>query len=95
MSSVDIKSEDDLLISGNKPAQRSFYSKITEDGWALWIGGLLTGAVLLLAFLARDFKFTPPLYQWSVANELGGKIFTNKNLLLFAGIGFVWHAHDG
>lgn len=88
MSSV-IESEKDVLIKDH-PAKKPLYSGISEDGWALWIGGLLTGAVLLLAFLSRDFKFTPPLYQWSVANELGGKIFTNENLLFFAGIGFVF-----
>jgi len=84
-----ITSENDRLVK-DLPARKRFYSGISEDGWALWIGGLLIAAVLLLAFLSTDFKFASPLYQWSFANELGTKIFTSKNLLFFAGIGFVY-----
>src|SRR6185295_19432042 len=84
-----ITSENDRLVK-DLPTRKPFYSGISEDGWALWIGGLLIAAVLLLAFLSRDFKFASPLYQWSFANELGTKIFTSKNLLFFAGIGFVY-----
>ena len=55
MSSV-IGSEKDVLVKDH-PSKKSFYSRITEDGWALWIGGLLMAAVLLIAFSMTDFKF--------------------------------------
>jgi uncharacterized integral membrane protein (TIGR00698 family) len=90
MSSVNLQSEDDVLISENKPIQRSFYSKITEDGWALWIGGLLIAAVLVVAFFSPDFEFPSPVYQWSEVKGLVTKILTGKNLLLIAGTGFAF-----
>jgi len=90
MSSVNPQSEDDVLISENKPIRGSVYAKISEDGWALWIGGFLMVAVLLIAFLSPDFKFRSPVYQWSDVNDLATKILTGKNLLLIAGTGFAF-----
>jgi hypothetical protein len=39
----------DVLVKDHVP-KKSFYSRITEDGWALWIGGLLITAIVLVAF---------------------------------------------
>src|SRR5258708_4778889 len=93
MSPVNIESEADALIRDNepgKPVKKPFYSEISEDGWALWIGGLLIIIVLLIAMLSTDFKFTSPVFQWSDANSLFAKVLSGKNLLLIAGIGFVF-----
>src|SRR5258705_2565252 len=93
MSPLNVESESDALTGDNepgKPVKKSFYSEISEDGWALWISGLLIAVVLLIAMLSRDFKFTIPVYQWSDANSLFAKVLSGKNLLLFAGIGFVF-----
>lgn len=89
-SSISVESEKDVLIPGSKPGKRSLYSKITEDGWAIWIGGLLIAVVLFIAFLKSHFKFTPPVYQWSDTNDLATKVLTVKNILLIGSIGFVF-----
>jgi hypothetical protein len=63
MCPVNVESESDALTGDNepgKPVKKSFYSEISEDGWALWIGGLLITIVLLIAMLSADFKFTSP-----------------------------------
>ena len=78
----------DVLVKDHVP-KKSFYSRITEDGWALCIGGLLIAIVLVIAFLT-DFKFTSPAYQWSNANDLVTKVLTVKNVSLIAAIGFVF-----
>lgn len=88
MSSVIEPGKD--VLAPDHPEKRSFYSRITEDGWALWIGGLLIAATLLVAFLSTDFKFVAPVYQWSDTNELVTKILTAKNLSVIGGIGFVY-----
>ncbi len=89
-SSISVESEKDVLIPGNKPGKGSLYSKITEDGWAMWIGGLLIAVVLLIAFSKTDLKFNSPVYQWSDINDLVTKILTARNILLIAGIGVVF-----
>src|SRR4030095_4149823 len=88
MSSV-IEPGKDVLVRDH-PERRSFYSRISEDGWALWIGGLLIATVLLVAFLSTDFKFVSPVYQWTDANELVTKILTGKNFSVIGYIGFVF-----
>src|SRR6266508_4200675 len=90
MSSVNIEPEASVLINDRETVKKSFFSKISEDGWALWIGGLLIAATLLIAFLTTDFKFASPVYQWSGTNDLVTKVLSGKNLLLVAGIGFLF-----
>jgi len=88
MSSV-IGSEKDVLVKDH-PSKKSFYLRITEDGWALWIGSLLMAAVLLIAFSMTDFKFASPVYQWTGTDDLVSKVLTGKNILLISGIGLAF-----
>src|SRR4030095_10897693 len=88
MSSV-IEPGKDVLVRDH-PERRFFYSRISEDGWALWIGGLLIAVPLSVAFLSTDFKFVFPVYQWTDTNELVTKILTGKNLSVIGYIGFVF-----
>src|SRR5262245_56595511 len=74
----------------NQPVKKSFFSKISEDGWALWIGGMLIAAVLAIAFINVDFKFGSPVYQWSDINDLSSKVFSGKNLSVILYIGLVF-----
>src|SRR5258705_13245106 len=93
MPSVNIDSEATVLSNDSETStsiKKSVFSKISEDGWALWIGGLLIVLVLLITFLVPDFKFASPAYQWTNTNELVTKVLSGKNLLLVAGIGFVF-----
>ena len=73
------------------PAEKgSFLSRIPEDIWAVWIGGLLTTAILVIAFLSPGFRFTTPLYQWASGNDLLTKVIATSNILLLAIIGLVF-----
>src|SRR6185436_3954726 len=68
----------------------SSLSLISEDIWAVWIGGLLIVAILLIAFISSDLKFSTPAYQWVTAGDLTTKVLTGKNLLLIGFIGIVF-----
>lgn len=73
------------------PATRkTFFSAVTEDWWAVIIGGVIIAAILLFAIASPGFKFTTPVYQWANTNDLTGKVLAISNLLLMAGIGLVF-----
>jgi uncharacterized integral membrane protein (TIGR00698 family) len=93
MSSAKIDTEETILTDNSdagKLAEKSLYAAISEDGWALWIGGFLIAVVLLIAFPSRDFKITTPVYQWSAINDLFAKILSRQNLLTIGAIGLVF-----
>jgi hypothetical protein len=71
--------------------KRSFLSNLSEDIWAVIIGGLLIVIILAGVFFIRDIKFTTPIYQWSNVDELLSKVLTGNNVLLLfiIGIGFL------
>jgi len=79
-------------IESNLPGKdkRFFLSGFSEDIWAVIIGGLLIVAILATILFINDIKFTTPVYQWSNSDELLSKVFTAKNILLLAGIGFIF-----
>ena len=70
--------------------KESFLSRISEDIWAVWIGGLLIAGILVAVFSASGLKFTTPVYQWITGKDLLAKVGAPKNLLLLAIIGFVF-----
>jgi hypothetical protein len=71
-------------------AKNTFFETLTEDWWAVLIGGAIIIAVLGIALTATGFKFTVPVYQWATAAELYAKVLTASNLLLIAGIGVLF-----
>lgn len=74
----------------NKTRKGSFFSELTEDWWAVIIGGLFITGILIIAALSADLKFTLPVYQWANGEELWGKVLAAHNLLLIAGIGLIF-----
>ena len=78
--------EESSYIETNK---RSFLPGISEDGWAVLIGGLLIAIILACVFLL-NIKFITPVYQWENGNDLLSKILTANNLLLLVVIGMVF-----
>ncbi len=85
--SDDSKSVSEVLPPGRKG---SFLSRLSEDIWAVWIGGILIAAVLAVALISSGYKFTTPVYQWANAGDLFTKVFSGTNLLIIAGIGWVF-----
>jgi uncharacterized integral membrane protein (TIGR00698 family) len=73
-----------------KNEKNSFLSLLSEDIWAVWIGGLLIVAILGIAFLSPGLKFTTPVYQWSSVDDLVGKVLSPANLLLLVIIGLAF-----
>jgi uncharacterized integral membrane protein (TIGR00698 family) len=69
--------------------KRSFFSSLSEDIWAVFIGGLLITIILAIGFFS-DIKFTTPVYQWTNSNELLSKVLTGNNLVLLATIGVIF-----
>ncbi|GEO08516.1 YeiH family protein [Segetibacter aerophilus] len=71
----------------NDSRPKTFWSGLTEDWWAVIIGGIIIAAILAFAIASPGFKFTTPVYQWANTNDLVTKVFTINNLLMIAGIG--------
>ena len=69
--------------------KRSFLSGLSEDIWAVFIGGLLIVIVLTGIFFS-DIKFTTPVYQWENGNDLLSKVLTSNNLLHLAVNGIIF-----
>ena len=69
--------------------KRSFLAGISEDIWAVLIGGLLTAIILACTFFF-DIKFPTPVYQWENGKDLLSKVLTADNLLLIAIIGMIF-----
>jgi len=69
--------------------KRSFLSSLSEDIWAVFIGGLLITVILAAGFFL-DIKFTTPVYQWTNSNDLLSKVLAGNNLLLLAVIGVIF-----
>ena len=78
--------EESSYIETNK---RSFLPGISEDVWAVLVGGLLIAIILSGVFLL-NIKFITPVYQWENGNDLLSKILTANNLLLLVVIGMVF-----
>src|SRR6187549_3515422 len=73
-------------IESNK---RSFLLGLSEDIWAVFIGGLLI-AIILAGIFFFDLKFSTPVYQWKNGNDLLSKVVTGRNLLLLSIIGIIF-----
>src|SRR5262245_31518553 len=65
-----------------RPGRKSFLHDISEDIWAVIIGGLLIVIILSAAFFINDLKFTTPVYEWVNVDELFSKVLTGSNILL-------------
>lgn len=71
-------------------AKPTFFSLLTEDWWAVIIGGVIIAGILAFALLSPGFTFTLPVHQWSGTNDLFNKVLTANNLLLISGIGLIF-----
>lgn len=70
----------------------SYFSRLGEDGWAVWIAGILIGGVLVFALLNPAYKFVGPAYGWKDWGELGSKVFSISNLQVIGWIGLLYLA---
>ena len=70
--------------------KRSFVAGLSEDIWAVIIGGSIICIILLTTFLTGDIKFPTPVYQWASGQELVSAVFTGKNILTLSVTGLVF-----
>lgn len=77
-------------IPATQPKQRSFFSGLSEDIWAVLISGLLIGIVVVSALADSNLKFPVPVYQWANTNDLFGKVLAGNNLLLLFVFGLIF-----
>ncbi len=76
--------------ASNQGHSNSFFSKLTEDGWAIWISAILLSGVVIFALLFPDFKFQAPKYTWSNAIDLSKTVCAWSNLSILAGIMLIY-----
>ena len=61
---------------------KSFFEKLTEDGWAICLGTIVIATVLLFAFVNSGFKFSVPTYQWENGTDLFEKVYSVRSITL-------------
>ena len=69
--------------------KKSFLSGLSEDIWAVLIGGLLI-VIIVAGVFFLDLKFITPAYQWESGNDLLSKVLAANNLLLLVVIGIIF-----
>ena len=81
----------DQDIPAEVPAgKKSFFSKLTEDWWAVLIGGFIIAVILSIGLLADEVKFQLPVYQWAGSDDLLDKVLSWHNITRIAFIGVVF-----
>src|SRR5258706_12019510 len=78
------------MTSPGETSKKSFFRELSEDGWAIGIGGLIISGIVVVALSSAGFKFTIPVYQWANTDDLFSKVFSGSNLLLITGIGLLF-----
>jgi uncharacterized integral membrane protein (TIGR00698 family) len=82
------KSSPEESLSSTGPG--TYFRKLGEDGWAVWIAGILIGGVLVFALLKPEYKFINPAYGWRDWEELGSKVFSISNLKVIGLFGILY-----
>ena len=82
--------QETTYVGSELPGKPSFWAEISEDIWAVILGGLLIAVLLVIALLTRNFEFTTPVYQWKNGDDLMSKVLSGKNILFLVVIGFVF-----
>ena len=90
---VTNNSADPALSNENGEGRPIF--KLSEDIWAVVIGGFLIAIVLLVALTLPTFRFSVPSYKWSTSTELFSKVLSANNLLLISGTGLLFMLLSG
>ncbi|TDH24536.1 putative sulfate exporter family transporter [Segetibacter sp. 3557_3] len=73
-----------------KAPPTTFLGRLTEDWWAVIIGGFIVVMILLVAFANPSFKFTTPVYQWQNSDDLLNKVLAIGNLAVIGTIGIAF-----
>ncbi|MFT3936615.1 MAG: putative sulfate exporter family transporter [Chitinophagaceae bacterium] len=81
---------ENLPTPGNTISNTTFWGSLTEDWWAVLIGGSIIIAILLISLLSNGFAFQLPVYQWATTADLTNKVLTAHNLLLILITGIIF-----
>jgi uncharacterized integral membrane protein (TIGR00698 family) len=72
------------------PVKKPFFKSLTEDWWAVILGGIIITTALL--YTGNGNAIHLPVYKWSGSDELLNKILSASNLLLILENGLVFLA---
>jgi uncharacterized integral membrane protein (TIGR00698 family) len=72
------------------PVKKPFFKSLTEDWWAVILGGIIIATTLL--YTGNGNTIHLPVYKWSGSDELLNKILSGNNLLLILENGLVFLA---
>jgi len=78
------------IAAAHPGTKKPFLSNLTEDWWAVLIGGTIIIVVLIIALLAAGFKFELPVFQWASAADLFNKVLAPHNLVIIGLTGIVF-----
>ena len=79
-----------VTIEDTAVGRTTFFSKLSEDWWAVIIGSVIIVAILAYTLFVPGFKFTTPVYQWATTSDLFARVLAANNLLLILIIGIAY-----
>lgn len=87
---INLKVALDEAEAESPPAPKPFFKSLTEDWWAVILGGIIIASVVI--FASNGIVIKLPAYKWNGSAELFSKILSGSNLLHIAETGLVFLA---
>ena len=70
------KTPEDIVSAEVPAARKPWLNNLTEDWWAVLIGGFIIAVIVLIVVLSNGFTFNLPVYQWAGGEDLFGKVLS-------------------
>lgn len=76
-------------LAAPEESKKAIAGNLSEDVWALLIGGFIIAAILGLTVWVDGFKFTMPTWKWANGEDLTGKVLSLTNIAAILKVGLV------